>query len=297
MMTNSMLGRLRAATIACPDLSQSLRAYRDFLGYECAESGELDSALAHAWGAPGAAGARYEWLVPASGADVGIRLIEQPQPTPFRPYSALGWNALEIAVSNCDAAVQRLSEGPFRVVGPPADLGFSDGALRAGQVVGPSGEVLYLTEIRREVPGFSLPAAKSLFDQLFIVILHAADADTALNGYHQRFGNVVTPTFQFPVDFMAEFQGLPRDHAYTLGTVALGESGYFEIDGAPAHISVRERPDHRLPPGIAMVTVEAHVNDAAVQPLGSLYRGARVARIEGVAGEWLELISREAGSA
>ncbi len=295
-MTNSRLGRLRAATIACPDLSLALRAYRDYLGYECAESGELDAALASAWGAVGAAGARYEWLVPPSGADVGIRLIEQRQPTPFRPYSALGWNALEIAVSDCDTAVQRLSEGPFQVVGPPADLGFSDGALRAGQVVGPSGEVLYLTEIRRDVPGFSLPAAKTLFDQLFIVILHAADASTALNAYSQRFGNIVTPTFQFPVDFMAEFQDLPRDYPYTLGTVALHEAGYFEIDGAPGHIQTRGRPDGLLPPGIAMVTVEAAVADAAVYPSGDLYRGTKVARIEGVAGEWLELIHRKSDS-
>ncbi len=293
MMTNSTLGRLRAATIACPDLLLALSAYRDYLGYECAESGELDAALATAWGAPGAAGARYEWLVPPSGDDVGIRLIEQRQPAPFRPYSALGWNALEIAVSHCDTAVQRLSEGPFQVVGPPADLGFSDGALRAGQVVGPAGEVLYLTEIRREVPGFTLPAAKTLFDQLFIVILHAADASTALAAYNERFENAVTPTFQFPVDFMAEFQDLPRDHSYTLGTVALQDAGYFEIDGAPAHIPARARPDGLLPSGIAMVSVESNVADAALTPSGLLYRGARIARIDGVVGEWLELISRD----
>jgi len=296
-MTNSTLGRLRAATIACPDLSLALRAYRDYLGYECAESGELDPALATAWGAPNAAGARYEWLVPPSGADVGIRLIEQRQPVPFRPYSALGWNALEIAVSHCDTAVQRLSEGPFQVVGPPADLGFSDGALRAGQVVGPSGEVLYLTEIRREVPGFSLPAAKTLFDQLFIVILHAPDASTALNAYSERFGNIVTPTFQCPVDFMAEFQNLPRDYPYTLGTVALQDAWYFEIDGAPAHIPARTRPDGLLPPGISMVSVEANIAAASLQPTGHPYRGARIARIDGTAGEWLELINRDSSLA
>jgi len=297
-MTISTLGRLRAATIACPDLSLALRAYRDYLGYECAESGELDSALAAAWGAPDAAGARYEWLVPQSGADVGIRLIEQCQAKNFQPYSALGWNALEIAVSHCDTAVQRLSEGPFQVVGPPADLGFSDGALRAGQVVGPSGEVLYLTEIRREVPGFSLPVAKTLFDQLFIVILHTADAGTALKAYSERFGNFVTPTFQYPVDFMAEFQNLPHDYPYTLGTVALQDAGYFEVDGAPTHIPARARPDGLLPPGIAMVSVESGISvaDAALKPPGALYRGARVARIDGVAGEWLELISCDSGS-
>jgi len=291
-MPDSLLGRLRAATIVCPDFDLATRAYRDFLDYRLAEQGRIDDALAAAWGSPRAGGARYQWLVPASGADVGIRLIESSAPETFKPYSALGWNALEIAVADCDRAVARLAAGPFRVVGAPQDLGFSDGALRAGQVVGPCGEVLYLTEIRRQVPGFALPAAECLVDRPFIVILHTPDADAALDGYHGRFGNIRTQTFQFPVDFMAEYQGLPKDHPYTLGTLALDGGGYFEIDTAPAHIPRRHAEEGGLPPGIAMVTVESQTAGQGLRPAGSLYAGASTNRITGAAGEWLELIAR-----
>lgn len=39
------------------------------------------------------------------------------------------------------------------------------------QVRGPSGEVLYLTEVKAEIPGFDLPFAGSFVDYPFIVIL------------------------------------------------------------------------------------------------------------------------------
>lgn len=288
-MPEITLGRLRAATIVCQDFDLATGAYREFLGYRVAEEGCIDQSLAAVWGAPRVTGARYQWLVPASGADVGVRLIEGGGPA-FAPYSSWGWNALEIAVADCDRAVAHLAKGPFRVVGPPTDLGFSDGALRAGQVVGPSGEVLYLTEIRRQVPGFALPEAKCLVDQPFIVILHAADAASAIEAYRRRFGNAGTPTFQFPVDFMAEFQGLPKDHQYTLGTVALDGGGYFEIDSAPAHIGPRPTAEGALPMGIAMVTVEARTSDRAQPTDGSLYSGGEIRRVTGVAGEWLEIV-------
>jgi hypothetical protein len=289
-MTDTVLGRLRAATLVCPDFALATHAYREYLGYRLADEGVIDAALAEAWRAPAVAGARFEWLVPASGADVGIRLVEG-RGAPFAPYSSWGWNALEIAVADCDRAVARLADGPFRVVGPPADLGFSDGALRAGQVVGPAGEVLYLTQIRRQVPGFALPAAQCLVDQPFIVILHAPDAGVAIEEYRRRFGNPGSPTFQFPVDFMAEFQGLPKDHPYTLGTVALDGAGYFEIDSAPSHIGARPVADGALPPGIAMVTVETPAAHDGARVAGALYAGSTVKRIDGVAGEWLELIA------
>ena len=292
-MTDAALGRLRAVTIVCPDYPTATAAYRDYLGYQICESGRVDAALADAWGAPLAAGARFAWLVPASGADVGIRLIEGPNTAPFRPYSAWGWNAIEIAVSDCDRAVAQLAQGPFQVVGAPAELGFSAGALRAGQLVGPSGEVLYLTEIRHQVPGFVLPPAQCLVDQPFIVILHAGNAASAIQSYADQFGNLGTDVFQFPVEFMAQFQGLPQDHPYTLGTVALAGGGYFEIEGAPAHIGPRQRTPGHLPPGIAMVTVEGGSSAAVPSSPGPLHAGATARRLDGVAGEWLEVLRND----
>jgi len=291
MMIDAKLGRLRAATISCPNFPLATAAYRDYLGYQLVEEGRIDRQLADAWGAPKVAGKRYQWLIPRSGTDIGIRLVEQPEDADFQPYSSLGWNALEIAVADCDRAVAQVAEGPFRVVGPPAELGFSDGALRAGQVVGPSGEVFYLTEIRRDVPGFDLPRAKCLIDQPFIVILHSSDAAKTIEAYRLRHGNAGSPTFEFPVAFMAAFQSLPPQHPYTLGTVALEGGGYFEVDGAPPHIPPRPIGNGLLPPGIAMVSVEARISQDHAKPAGAFYDGAAIDKIIGDSGEWLEIVS------
>ena len=50
-----------------------------------------------------------------------------------------------------------LASSPFRIIGGPADLSFSD-QIRAMQVVGPAREVLYLTQADQTPPAAaSLP--------------------------------------------------------------------------------------------------------------------------------------------
>jgi catechol 2,3-dioxygenase-like lactoylglutathione lyase family enzyme len=295
-MSSGVLGRIRAATLVCPNLDVAISSYRDYLGYRELERGEISAALADLWGARRMTGSRYALLQPKSGADTWLRFVEIPDNPAYKPYSSWGWNALELTVQNCDEAVATLSQGPFEIVGPAHDLGFSDGALRAGQVVGPFGEVLYLTEIKRPVPGFSLPSAASPIDRIFIVILHGADADQGIAAYGQQFGNGGSPTFETSVDFMALYQGLPADHPYRLGTVAMAPGFYLEIDGAPAHIGKRPVPTGLLPSGIAMLSIETTERRPAARSVdaGALYTHRRAERIEGPFGEWIELLTVDA---
>lgn len=292
-MMSGVLGKLRAATLVCPDLDAAVASYRDYLDYQEIERGIIPAPLAALWGAAQVAGCRYALLGPASGADTWLRFVEIPHGPAYRPYSSWGWNALELTVQNCDAAVAKLASGPFKIVGPAHDLGFSDGALRAGQLVGPLGEVLYLTEIKRPVPGFALPPAQSPIDRIFIVILHGADADAGIAAYGTQFGNSGSPTFETAVDFMAVYQGLPPDQPYRLGTVALASGFYLEVDGAPAHITKRPVPAGELPGGIAMLSIETHTSRPTAQAIdaGVLYGTRRAERIEGPFGEWIELLS------
>jgi len=292
-MSSGVLGKIRAVTLVCPDLEVATAAYRDFLGYQEHERGVISSALAEVWGASQVAGSRYAVLGPRSGADTWLRFIEVKACATYVPYSSWGWNALELTVQNCDDAVAALVAGPFKLVGPAQALGFSDGALRAGQLVGPLGEVLYLTEIKRPVPGFVLPAADSAIDRVFIVILHGADAEQGIAEYAKRFGNQGSPTFDVAVDFMAVYQGLPADHSYRIGTVALDPGFYLEVDSAPAHISARPVKAGQLPAGIAMLSIETDDFRPAACSVeaGALYEGRRIERIAGPFGEWIEILS------
>ncbi len=292
-MSSGALGKIRAVTLVCPDLDAVTAAYRDYLGYQDKERGTISPTLATSWGASQVTGSRYALLEPASRADTWLRFIEVKGCAPYVPYSSWGWNALEITVQNCDAAVAALAAGPFKLVGPAQELGFSDGALRAGQLVGPLGEVLYLTEIKRPVPGFVLPPADSAIDRVFIVILHGSDAELGVAEYAKRFGNPGSPTFDVSVDFMAIYQGLPADHSYRIGTVALAPAFYLEVDGAPPHIGARPVNPGHLPLGIAMLSIEvdgprpeSHRIDA-----GALYKNRHAERVVGPFGEWIEILS------
>jgi len=71
-----------------------------------------------------------------------------------RPVRSL--SAAELIVDDVDALAAELASSPFRIIGGPADLSFSD-QIRAMQVVGPAREVLYLTQAD-QMP----PAAASL---------------------------------------------------------------------------------------------------------------------------------------
>ena len=95
------------------------------------------------------------------------------------PFRHQGWMSLEISVENVDALRPDLEGSPFRVIGEPANLDVSDD-IRAMQAIGPAGEVLYLTEIKAEVPPFELPFARCAVDRLFIPVLLAPDRERAL---------------------------------------------------------------------------------------------------------------------
>lgn len=290
--SSSPLGRIRAVTLGCSSIASAEAIYVAALGYRVVERGAVPATLAAVWRAPAVAGAPYVVLAPQSGEETFLRFIETPGVAPYQPYSAYGWNAMELTVEDCDAAVARLAAGPFTVVGPPEDLAFSDGALRAGQLVGPHGEIIYLTQVRRQMPGFDLPPARSFVDRVFIMVLHGPAAQPGLDHYAAVFGNPASATFDVTVPFMAVYQGLPPDHPYRIGTLVLGAGFYLEMDNSPAHIGPREVPVGGLPPGIAMVSFEVGAPLSGSVPAdGIVYAGRSTCRVTGAFGEWMELLA------
>ena len=252
-------GGFLGATIVCAALDDAVALYCEGLGFRLASRGRVASGLAAAWGAPGVAGARFAVLVPASGAACHLRFIEQPQAAPARPWTSTGWMALEFCVASSDAAMARLARAGFEIIGGAQDLEFSQGALRAGQVRGPFGEQLYLTEVRRQIDGYSLPRATCEVDGMFIAILATRDLDGCMKHYQRRFGCLKKDVFKAAVPFIARAQGLSADHEYEIGTVELQPGNYIEMDAMPLPLPDRTAPPHRqpglLPAGIALVSL------------------------------------------
>ena len=274
-----MIHSLAGATIVTPDLDAAIAAYRDYLGYRGVAPAVVGDALAAAWGTPVAAGARMAVLRPESGEARFIRLVEGIAAPDFRPLASLGWTAIEIVVQDLQALAERLANSPFRIIGPPAvlDFDFTD-AISAMQVVGPGGEILYLTQIDGVIPGFDLPVARSFVGQLFIMVLASVDiADAA--GFYAGQGARVGPTIASRIAILSAAYGLSADRRHDLATIALEERSLIEIDAFPAAVVARQASTIGLPSGIAMVSM--HARSPQSSP----------AVVIGGVGEWIEMLA------
>ena len=295
-----MLGRISTVTITTPDLPATTAAYQRYLGYRVTDDGALGHEVARAWGRPQLAAQRCVLMEPESGAETYLRFVQGPTYAGYEPLACVGWNAAELIVQHVDALAERLAGSPFRIIGPPADLSFSD-RIRAMQVVGPAREVLYLTEIKERLAAFDTPEARSRVDRVFIVILGGASLDAAQDYYHLQFGVARVAPMPSIVSVLSTRYGLPRDFRHPIAALQVGGQCYIEADQMPAAAAARPCNPGQLPPGIAMVSFEIErlpeVLPSALAPAQAApclpYAGRRSRTCIGAAGEFIELI--EAG--
>ena len=292
-------GRILGGVVATPDLDAALRDYRDTLGLTVVAEGTLGGALAAAWDAPALAGARTATLVPASGADCHIRLVEQPLPAGYRPTTTFGWNAYEITVQNVFDWPGKLGGSGFTVVGPPKIIPGMTSFI-ALQMTGRGQEMIYLNEVRSDTPTADLPFAKSTIDHIFIVILGVPDRAAALAWYQDRLGLEEGGTYTLEYTMINRAFGLPAGTQSTITMAQKGRLPIVEIDGYPAAAMPRAVAAGQLPPGNAVVSLA--VDDLSALDLdwlaaparydGPLYRGGLAGTVHGPGGELLELVER-----
>ena len=289
------LGAIAAVTIATADLDRSVDLYQRHLEYRLAHRGSLDDALARSWGTDALPGRDYAVLAPRGSADFRLRFVQSPAAPDYAPFRHFGWNAAEFLVQDVDALAERLQGSPFQLIGPPADLSFTD-KIRAMQVLGPSGEALYLTQIKTQLPDFDTPTADARVDRVFITILGGRSVESLQDFYNTRLGVPRAPVIDAVISVMSRAYGLPPLQKHELSALPLGEACYIEADAMPAE--ARERPTRagELPPAIAMVSFRCGKLPALdyLGPPASVaeepYAGRRSAVCRGSAGELIELI-------
>jgi hypothetical protein len=292
-----MLGRIATVTLTTPDLRAATSAYQRCLGYRVTDDGALGREVARLWGRPLLGTRRAVLMEPASGSDTYLRFVEGPAYPEYEPLACVGWNAAEIVVADVDALASQLAHGPFRIVGPPADLSFSD-AIRAMQVVGPARELLYLTQIKRPLAAFDVPRAASFVDRVFIVILGGHDLASLQDYYHGQFGVARASVMHSVVSTLSARYGLPADFRHPIAAMQTGGQCYIEADGMPAGAAPRPCAPGELPPAIAMVSFEVERLPEALptrlgsveRPVGLPYGGRRACACVGPAGELIELV-------
>jgi len=287
------LGPAVCGTVVCNDLEESIQVYAS-LGMQVVKRSRISKALADFWYAPATANSRCAVL--ASDSDAAwIRFIEDPiAATDFVPFSTHGWLSLEVSVNDVDTLGEQLQNSNFKILGEPADLDVSD-AIRAMQVQGPSGEILYLTQVKEQVPPFELPQATTVVDNLFIPVMITPSRDAAVEIYEQYAG-LDTYLFDTKITVINKAYGYEISRKHPVATIQLAQNSMIEIDEVEAAIP-RARVDGHLPGGIAMVTFVCDgASPITLQDAGdfgpSIYARHRAGYRTGVAGEGIEVLSR-----
>ncbi|MDH3619624.1 MAG: hypothetical protein OER91_01950 [Gammaproteobacteria bacterium] len=245
---------MRAATLSVADLDRSIGLYCDWLDYTVEEKGEIDAALAASWGTPNAAGRRFAVLRPSSGYDIFIRLVEGTPHPDFKALTTYGWSAIEVCVQDVLAANERMLESPFEIIGPPKEL---DGlpAIYPMQVKGPDEEIVYLTQIREDLPEFDLPRAESPIDRLFILVMACSDMKASLAWMAEHLDIAIgRDELVIVYTMLAKAFDLPMEDPHTISTMVHGKDVFLELDQMPEQASVRAGHDGELPPGVAVGT-------------------------------------------
>ncbi|WP_018996760.1 glyoxalase/bleomycin resistance/dioxygenase family protein [Hirschia maritima] len=288
---------LRAATLTVADIKRSTSLYAEFFDYSIVEEGLVDSNLAASWSAPNSAGQPYAIMQPSSGAEIYIRFIEQPAVDSFKALRTYGWNAIEICVTDVLAANERMENSPFEIIGPPREI---DGlpAIYPMQVRGPDEEIVYLTQIRSDLPAFDLPRASTLIDKLFILVMGCSDMDEGNAWLAKHAGVEMGRDMEIVYTMLAGAYGTDMDELHRISTMIHGRDVFLEIDQYPEAATQRENHEGMLPPGVAIGSMWHPEFDSLPGPWitepvvrdGPIYKGKRAGTMIGPDGTLVEMI-------
>lgn len=288
---------LRAATLSVADLDAAEARYRDYLDYRTVERGPLGEELAAAFNAPAAAGARSIVMQPASGANIFLRLTEQPAVDGYAPLRTYGWNAIEICVQDVLAAHERVKDSPFEVIGPPREI---EGlpAIYPMQVKGPDGEIVYLTQIRDNLPAYDLPRATAPIDRLFILVIGCSDMHASLKWFEDTLNFPTGRVMDIEYHMLADAYGTPRTDMHTISTAVHERDVFLELDQYPENATPRPCAPGMMQPGASVGTF-AHPDfdsvrgDWVAEPRvrqGAIYGGKRSGVLRGPDGLLVEVV-------
>ncbi|MEO1038487.1 MAG: hypothetical protein AAFX09_03000 [Pseudomonadota bacterium] len=288
---------LRAATLTVADLDAAEARYRDYLDYETVERGPLSEDLAKSFDAPSAAGARHVVMQPASGAEIYLRLVEQKPVEGYKALVTYGWAAIEICVTDVLQANERVKGSPFEVIGPPREI---EGlpAIYPMQVKGPDEEIVYLTQIRDNLPAYDLPRASTPIDKLFILVIGCSDMHSSLKWFDETLGFPTGRVMDIEYHMLANAYGTPTDELHTIATAIHGRDVFLEVDQYPDAATPRPRHQGMMAPGCSVGTFlhpdfDSIKGDWVAEPVlrqGAPYTGKRAGVLRAPDGALVEVV-------
>ena len=287
------LGRITAVTITSPDLDRVIEIYSKYLGYRFISSTTVSAEQAKRWDAENIEGSKMIFMSPESSNDFFFRFIQQDIDEDYVPFGTYGWNAAELIVKDVDQSAEKLIGSPFEVIGEPADLSFTD-QIRAMQILGPSKEIIYLTQFKSKLNEFDSPSPRCDIDQTFIVILAGENLDQMQSFLHQELSVKKAAPMQSRIRAISKVFDLPEDTKYKSAALAIRDQSLIELDEMPSKAGPRTCRPGYLPSGISIVSFIAHdsglINKTYDSNIPS-FEKFQASTIKGNSGELIEIIN------
>ena len=286
------VGRITAVTITTPDLDRVIDIYSNYLNYRLVYSTKVNSDQARSWDAENIENAEMIYMSPEGSNDFFFRFVEQSIDPSYVPFGTHGWNAAELIVKDVDESAKKLIDSPFEIIGEPADLSFTD-QIRAMQIMGPSKEILYLTQFKSKLKEFDSPTPRCDIDQTFIVILAGENIDKMQSFFNETLSIERAPPMQSRIRAISKVFNLPEDTQYKSAALAIRGQSLIELDEMPPDAVPRRFHSGYLPSGISIVSFIAHEAEFLQKTYDSnipSFEKVGANTIKGSSGELIELL-------
>ena len=123
-------------------------------------------------------------------------------------------------------------DSPFKIIGPPREI---DGlpAIYPMQVMGPDREIVYLTQIRSDLPLYDLPRAATFIDKLFILVLACSDLDASLAWFERETRLSLGRKWTSSIRCSPNHSDCRQADLHTIATLMHGRDVFLELDQYP----------------------------------------------------------------
>ena len=236
-----MLKSILMVWVLAQNLALTEEAYEDYLGYRSVDEGVMSVELAAAIDRPELADRRFVTMMPRSGPQVGLRLVEGDA-SGYVPMQRVGWSAIELLVQDPEQLETELAGSAFTHLQGPDFLTEQKNIL-AMQVTGPNRELFYLTRMIDPSTSFLQPQpSPEPVGHTFIMVMGSPDLEASLSFWRRHFDTNVVGPIPYRIGVLSDAYDLPQDTLHPLALVSMSDGYGIEIDQYPEGASAVPAP-------------------------------------------------------
>ena len=237
-----MLKSILMVWVLAQNLALTQEAYEDYLGYRSVDAGVMSAELAAAIDRPELADRRFVTMMPRSGPQVGLRLVEGDT-SGYVPMKRVGWSAIELLVKDPEQLESELPGSAFRHLQGPDFLTEQKNIL-AMQVTGPNQELFYLTHMIDPSKSFLRPEpSPEPVGHTFIMVMGSPDLEASLAFWRRYFDNGIVGPIPYRIGVLSDAYDLPGETLHPLALVSMSDGYGIEIDQYPDEATAVSAPE------------------------------------------------------